>query len=244
MKKLQYIFEQGEHKWGVIARDPEKPDYIIDTNEYIVTSHGHAMLADPGGMEIFPAVLAAISEVFDPRKIKYIFASHQDPDIISSLGLWLEFNGKLKCFMSWLWGGFVPHFGGNDKTFELLPDEGKSISLGRTTIRFVPAHYLHSAGNFHFYDEKAKLYFSGDVGAALLPSEEGGLFVKDFDKHIKYAEKFHQRWMGSNTAKQDWCERASRLDIDMLCPQHGAIYEGKDVQRFIDWFSNLKVGLY
>jgi len=27
-----------------------------------------------------------------------------------------------------------------------------------------------------------------------------------------------------------------------LCPQHGAIYRGKDVARFIDWFARLEVG--
>ena len=243
MKKLKYIYENGDHKWAVVYRDPERPNYIIDTNEYLIMSKGEAMLTDPGGMEIFPAVFSAVSEAFDPRKIKYIFASHQDPDIISSLSLWLEFNGQLKCFLSWLWGTFVPHFGGNDQTFDLLPDAGKSFSFGGITVQFIPAHYLHSAGNLHLYDEKARMYFSGDIGAALMPQGNDDLFVKGFDKHIKLAEKFHQRWMGSNSAKREWCERVSKLDIDMLCPQHGAIYQGEDVHRFIDWFDNLEVGL-
>lgn len=34
-----------------------------------------------------------------------------------------------------------------------------------------------------------------------------------------------------------------RKNIDMLCPQHGAIYCGADVGRFINWFAELKVGL-
>jgi flavorubredoxin len=29
----------------------------------------------------------------------------------------------------------------------------------------------------------------------------------------------------------------------MLCPQHGAIYRGADVQRFISWFDDLQVGI-
>jgi flavorubredoxin len=33
------------------------------------------------------------------------------------------------------------------------------------------------------------------------------------------------------------------MQIDMLCPQHGAIYQGKDVQRFIEWFDALEVGV-
>ena len=242
MKKTTVLFEQGKHKWFVISRDPQKPDYLIDTNEYLVVDGVEAMLLDPGGSEIFPAVFSAITAEFNPHNIKWLFASHQDPDIISSLSLWLDFNPELKCYLSWLWGSFVPHFGGNDKTFVSIPDSGMEILLGSSSLQAVPAHYLHSSGNFQLYDSLAKILFSGDVGAALLPQDEDALFVKNFDQHIRHAEGFHRRWMGSNAAKNDWCERVSRLDIDMLCPQHGAIYQGQDVKRFIDWFSELKVG--
>jgi flavorubredoxin len=173
---------------------------------------------------------------------RQLFLSHQDPDIISSLALWLDFNPHLRCYLSWLWGSFVPHFGGNDQTFIAIPDEGMEVTVGKLKLQALPAHYLHSSGNFHLYDAQAKILFSGDVGAAMLPPELDGLFVKDFDRHIRHAEGFHKRWMGSNEAKLDWCERASRLQLDMLCPQHGAIYQGRDVQRFIDWFAALKVG--
>ncbi len=237
------IYEEGDHKWGMIARDPDRPNYLIDTNEYLIMSDGEALLTDPGGMEIFPAVFAAITDVYDPSQIKQLFASHQDPDIISSLSLWMEFNPELRCHLSWLWGTFVPHFGGNDETFINIPDEGSSIKIGNIDLKTIPAHYLHSSGNFHLYDEKAKMYFSGDVGTAMLDHDDTNVIVKDFSSHIKKAETFHRRWMGSNEAKNDWCSRASDLDIDMLCPQHGAIYQGEDVGRFISWFSELDVGI-
>lgn len=243
MKKTTVIYEQDGHRWVAVARDSEKQGFLIDTNEYLVVNGDQALLTDPGGTEIFPAVFSALSAEFDPRNIQWLFASHQDPDIISSLSLWLEFNPKVRCYLSWLWGSFIPHFGGDDQTFITIPDEGMDIALGNVLLRAVPAHYLHSSGNFHLYDAKAKILFSGDVGAALLPAEMDGLFVQDFDRHIKHAEGFHRRWMGSNEAKLDWCERVSRLQIDMLCPQHGAIYQGADVQRFINWFADLPVGM-
>ncbi|MRR49723.1 MAG: MBL fold metallo-hydrolase [Rhodocyclaceae bacterium] len=242
MKKTEVIFEEGSHKWHAIVRDPNRPDYLVDTNEYLVTVGDEALLLDPGGSEIFPAVFSAVSAQFDPRKIDRVFASHQDPDIASSLSMWLEFNPDLKCYISWLWTSFVPHFGGSKDTFVPIPDQGMDIPLGGLRFQAIPAHYLHSSGNFHLYDPKAKILFSGDVGAALLPPAEGGLFVEDFDRHIRHAEGFHRRWMGSERAKRDWCARVSRLDIQMLCPQHGAIYRGADVGRFIDWFSHLEVG--
>jgi flavorubredoxin len=242
MKKFQTIFEQGDHQWVVITRDPEKPDYLIDTNEYLVMQGDKAILTDPGGMEIFPEVFSAINTEMDARNIVALFSSHQDPDVISSLALWLDFNPQLQCYLSWLWSSFIPHFGGNATTFMAIPDEGMDISLGRLRLRAVPAHYLHSSGNFNLYDPTAKVFFSGDIGAALLPPGQDDLFVKDFDRHIRHAEGFHRRWMGSNEAKMDWCTRVQEMEIDMLCPQHGAIYQGADVMRFINWFSELKVG--
>jgi flavorubredoxin len=243
MKTTQTIFQDGDHKWIAIVRDPGRPEFLVDTNEYLVTHGGQGMLVDPGGLEVFPAVFSAVATEFDPSAISSIFASHQDPDVISSLALWLEFNPQMRCHISWIWASFIPHFGGNASTFAAIPDEGMAISLGGLPLQAVPAHYLHSSGNFHLYDRAAKVLFSGDVGAGLLPPEHNELFVKDFSAHIRYAEGFHRRWMGSNEAKRQWCERVSQLEIDLLCPQHGAIYQGKDVQRFIDWFDGLHVGV-
>lgn len=243
MKTIRVIYEDGAHKWYAIVRDPNRPDYLIDTNEYLVVAGDDAILIDPGGSEVFPAVFSALSTQFDPRKINKIFASHQDPDIISSLSMWAEFNPDVKCYVSWLWSSFVPHFGGTKDTFIDIPDSGIDIVVGGQRLQAIPAHYLHSSGNFHLYDPKAKILFSGDVGAALLPPGEDGMFVENFDRHIRHAEAFHRRWMGSERAKRDWCSRVAQMDIEMLCPQHGAIYQGADVKRFIDWFAHLEVGV-
>jgi flavorubredoxin len=243
MKKAETLFEDGGHRWIVVARDPSRPDFLIDTNEYVVSYGDDAILTDPGGLEIFPAVFAAVCAQLDASKISRIFASHQDPDVISSLGLWLDFNPQLRCYLSWLWTGFIPHFGGAADTFLPMPDEGMPIPLGPITLEAVPAHYLHSSGNLHLYDPAAEIYFSGDVGAALVPPDQNGLFVEDFDRHIQHAGGFHRRWMGCREARDAWCERVAKMKIELLCPQHGAIYRGKDVARFISWFADLDIGV-
>ena len=61
MKNLSYFYENGEHKWAIIARDPDLPNYIIDTNEYLVIHNEQSMITDPGGMEVFPSVFSAIN---------------------------------------------------------------------------------------------------------------------------------------------------------------------------------------
>lgn len=243
MKKAHTIYEQGSHRWVMIARDPTKKGYLIDTNEYLISSDDDNLLTDPGGSEIFPAVFSALATVTDPMKINRLFASHQDPDIISSLALWLDCTPQLRCYISRLWSTFVPHFGGDDHSLVPVPDQGMTLPLGSREVHLIPAHFLHSSGNLHLYDPDARILFTGDVGAAMLPEGEDALYVTNFDQHIRYAEGFHRRWMGSAEAKHDWCERAAKLSIDMLCPQHGAIYQGADVMRFINWFAELPVGL-
>jgi len=74
--------------------------------------------------------------------------------------------------------------------------------------------------------QKAKIYFSGDIGAALIPHDRDYLYVENFDDHIQYINGFHQRWMGSNEVRIDWYERVSKMSTDILCSQNGAIYAG------------------
>ena len=100
---------------------------------------------------------------------------------------------------------------------------------------------IHSSGNFNVYDPQSKILMSGDIGAAL-DKPEAPMFVEDFDEHITKMKKFHQRWMPSNKAKQDWIDRVRRLDIEIMAPQHGSIFRGDDVKRFLDWFEALEVG--
>jgi flavorubredoxin len=110
------------------------------------------------------------------------------------------------------------------------------------SLDFIPAHYLHSSGNFHVYDSRARILFSGDVGAAL-EGPEAPMFVDDFVAHTSKMTMFHQRWMPSNVAKNDWIKRVRGLDIDILAPQHGRLFRGDDVKRFLDWFEALDVGI-
>jgi len=124
------------------------------------------------------------------------------------------------------------------------------MMVGDQKLEIVPAHYLHASANFHVYDPQAKILFCGDVGAALLPNghgiwaggRRGAETARGFDEHIQHAKYFHQRWMPSNAAKKNWIDRVRQLEIDILCPQHGAIYAGENVERFLNWFDGLSVG--
>jgi len=240
--KTQKLFECPSHTWIMFGRDDEKPEAIIDTNQYMVVTNNNSLLMDPGGIELFSAMLAAVIKQVPANKITHLFASHQDPDIISSLGLWDQALPSATLHSPWLWESFIRHFGMNNINYAAIPDEGNTLKLDGVALEFIPAHYLHSSGNFNVYDPEAKILMSGDIGAAM-EAVDAPLFVEDFDEHAKKMRMFHQRWMPSNEAKNDWVRRVRKLDIEMMCPQHGRIFKGDDVKRFLEWFESLEVGV-
>ena len=118
------------------------------------------------------------------------------------------------------------------------------IPLGKSEIVAVPAHFMHSEGNFQFYDPIAKILFSGDLGVSLVDHEQAAKPVEDFDRHIPKMQAFHQRYMISNKILRYWANMARQLDIEMLVPQHGQRFVGKEmVRRFIDWIETLPCGI-
>jgi len=238
------IYKDQGHIWLAFGQDPDKPEKMIDTNQIVIVAGSSAIILDPGGIEVFPPMLAALTDKVAIENIKHLFMSHQDPDIGSSLPLWRQVcNDDVNIYLSKLWTGFVAHLDA-EAPLTPIPDEGMSINLGTTTtLEFIPAHYLHSSGNFSVYDPQARILWSGDIGASLLPKgSQNSFYVEDFDDHVQYMEGFHRRWMGSTRARDAWVERVSKMDVNIMTPQHGLFFKGDDIKRFLDWLGRLDIG--
>lgn len=67
---------------------PHRTKKIIDINQYLIKSAEEAIILDPGGIELFSPMLAGILHHVQIDNITTLFASHQDPNINSSLDLW------------------------------------------------------------------------------------------------------------------------------------------------------------
>lgn len=225
----------------------------IASNQLVIVSEGEAALFDPGGDLTYTPLNIALARHIDiDENLRYVFASHQDPDIIASLPRWLM-HSNCKVVSSKLWARFLPHLVSGFVSSKMnssllnrmieLPDEGIKIPLGDTYIQAIPAHFLHSVGNFHFYDPRSKILFSGDVGAAMTPGEDHK-FVEDMQSHIPLMEGFHRRYMASNRACRAWVNRVRKLDISMIVPQHGKPIKGQPmIQQFLHWFEHLECGV-
>ncbi len=244
--RAEVLYDDGQHKC-LMFFDLVK-GHGIQSNQFMIIDNSEGALIDPGGDLTFAPLSVAIGRYGDLKNLRYIFASHQDPDIISALGRWMmQTQAKVVC--SKLWNRFLPHLAASyleemhnhEQRILALPDGGGMIQLGQSEIYAVPAHFLHSVGNFNFYDRKSKILFSGDVGASVCEGDDNKA-VEDFDAHIKFMKGFHQRYMCSSKACQYWANMVRELNVEMIVPQHGKRFTGENIQRFLDWISELKCG--
>ncbi len=247
IRETQVLWQQGNSGFVWLGAGDPAVERGIASQQYLVFDGDSATVLDPGGYHVFDRVFDNVSRFVQVDRVRELslFLSHQDPDVCASLISWLEARPNAQVIVSALWDRFLEHLAVPvvPRT-RLLADEGDTLALpSGGKLVFVPAHYLHSPGNFSVYHDRSRILFSGDIGAAVVPGDRWRLFVDDFAEHTRYMEGFHRRYMSSNRALRRWVERVRALPIDMICPQHGSILRGDQVPRFFDWLLTLDVGV-
>ena len=240
------LYDKSGHTCILFSDLVDEDGDAVQANQVLVVDHGQGVLLDPGGTMTYNELFMSLSRFFPPKELKYVFASHADPDIVASLPRWLS-GSTTQLLISRLWARFVPHFapaGRTEGRVISIPDRGGVFTLGNSELYVLPAHFLHAEGNFHIYDPMSKILFSGDLGASMLPISQIKEGVADIEKHLSLMLDFHRRYMVSNRACQLWARMAARLEIDMIVPQHGAAIRGRhNVARFIEWIAGLRCGI-
>lgn len=214
----------------------------VQANQHLIVHGGEGMILDPGGHKVYNKALSETTSILGGHKLRYLFLSHQDPDILAATNGWLM-TTDAEAYISQLWIRFVPHFGLDrlvEHRLHPIPDEGMMLELGGLPLMILPAHFLHSVGNFQIYDPVSKILYSGDLGASLGMDYT---IVPNFEAHLPYMEGFHRRYMVSNEVMRSWGRMVRQLDIETIAPQHGAIFKGRDMaEQFITWCENLACG--
>jgi flavorubredoxin len=250
------LFSNGKHRCivfddimknaGILGGDVQSNQFLITHTSASGDEEG--LLFDPGGSKLITHLHQELMKYLPANRIKKLVLSHQDPDTGAGANVWLMLTGaNARIYVSSLWVRFVPHFSRNDfkdDVFVPIQDQGMRLDHNGAEVYLLPAHFLHSAGNFHLYDPLSKILFSGDVGTSFSPDQGPISEVTDFEEHINYMAPFHRRYMASNRASRNWARMVRTLDIDIIVPQHGSRYfKGKlMVNKFIDWMDNLHCG--
>ncbi|MBX3654751.1 MAG: FprA family A-type flavoprotein [Ramlibacter sp.] len=240
------LFRNDHHACLMFTDLIEEDGQAVQANQFLIVDHGTGAVIDPGGNLAFNELFLTMSRHFSPQKLSYIIASHADPDIIASLDRWMT-STQAQLVISRIWERFAPHFTKVGKTENRVigvPDSGGRLPLGQSELWLLPAHFMHSEGNFHFYDPVSRILFTGDLGVSLTTGREAAEPVTDLKAHIPRMEGFHRRYMVSNKILRLWVAMARQLDIAMLVPQHGAPIKGrKAISDFLSWIETLSCGV-
>ncbi len=218
----------------------------VPCNQFLLVNDKWGVLLDPGGNRLFSQLTAEIASYCPPQRLKYIILSHQDPDVGAGLNGWLLITDAVIA-VSELWVRFIPNFLMADLKEERvmgIPDAGVELEFGNASLQLVPAHFLHSPGNFHVFDKTSGILFTGDLGASIGPERENITSREEFERHIAYMSGFHKRYIPHSSACKRWAAMARTMPIRMIVPQHGARFSGEEaVSVFIDWVEQLECAL-
>ena len=103
------LYEDETHK-NVLLEDFGLGGLAVQANQHLIVHEDAGMILDPGGHKVYSKALSETMSSLAGTNLRYIFLSHQDPDIVAAVNGWLM-TTDAEAYISQLWIRFVPHFG-------------------------------------------------------------------------------------------------------------------------------------
>ena len=193
----------------------------VSYNSYVILDEKTAVLDTVDARATEPW-LENLSEALAGRKPDYLVVSHMEPDhganIAKLAALYPEMQvvGNAKTFL------YMDQFFGADavaKERRVVVKDGESLSLGTHTLTFVFAPMVHWPEVMVSYESSEKVLFSADgfgrFGA-----------VAKFDEKADWASEARRYYLNIvgkyGPQVQALLKKAAAVDIQTICPLHGA----------------------
>jgi class 3 adenylate cyclase len=211
----------------------------FSNNPYLMLDEGEGILFDPGpGHPIFrDMIMGKIRQIINPEKIKYIIVHHQDPDLcglIPFIENILHPDVTILCHPRAAL--FIPYYGTRKGIMSICDEDILELKSGRR-IQFFHIPYMHFPGNMFSYDIATSTLFSSDIFGCF--NQNWRLYSDD--SYIEPARKFIEYYVGNRSSLLYAYDRLKSLNIDRICPQHGAIIKD-DIDKFVNLLITTKPG--
>ena len=190
-------------------------------NSYLVEGSEKVALIDTVDHTKSEELLANLESV---KKIDYIVSNHAEQDHSGSIKLVLEKYPKAKVLTTAYCKSMLMdlhHI--KEEKFELVA-ENEEVSLGDKTLKFIFTPWAHWPETMSTYLMEDKILFSCDFLGAHVASDE--LFVGDEKEALKHAKIYYAEiMMPFREVLKRNIEKVEALDIEMIAPSHGPIYD-------------------
>lgn len=173
------------------------------------------------------------------NNIDFIIANHAEQDHSGTIPKILELypnakvvtNAKCKDMLKELL--LIP-----DDRFITVSDR-ETISLGDKTLEFIFAPWVHWPDTMFTYLKEGKILFTCDFFGSHIATSE--LFVKDETKVYESAKRYYAEiMMPFRTSIKKHLERIKDLDIEIIAPSHGPVYNRPEfiLNAYKEWISD------
>ncbi len=229
---------------GALDRDRRLFDELIPLpdgtsyNAYLIKGSEKTALIDSVDPPMYSTLTDNLEEL-NTGKIDYIISHHAEQDHSGSLPKLIKkypeskiiTNQKCKSMLMDLLP--VP-----DKRFMVVGDDD-AVSLGNKTLQFILTPWVHWPETMSTYLKEDKILFSCDFFGSHYATDE--LFVKDVKKIYNAAKRYYAEiMMPFRTSIIKNLEKIESLDIDIIAPSHGPVYNNIDfiINAYREWVSD------
>ncbi len=175
--------------------------------------------------------IARIKSIVDFSNISYIVINHVEMDHSGNIPELMKLAPQAKIITNNAGKlALEAHFDTTGWQYEIVKT-GDSVSIGKHTLAFMTTPMLHWPDSMMTYIPEEKLLLSNDGFGQHYASD--ALFVKDapFDSVMEHAKSYYANILfpfGSQAEKALNTAGDLGLDIEMIAPSHGLIWNGKE----------------
>ena len=212
------------------SRSPQGTTY----NAYLVEDEKNTLF-DTVKAGAHDTLAERIGEVMDPEKIDYIVVNHMELDHAGCLDRMVQACKPEKIFCSPMALKVMESYFNTENWPIEVKKTGDTLSLGKRTVHFLEARMLHWPDSMFSYLAEDKLLIPNDAFGQNIASSER--FADEIDRGVlshAMREYYHNivQPYAPQVLKVLAQVAALNLDIDMIAPDHGLIFRGKEDVAF------------
>jgi nanoRNase/pAp phosphatase (c-di-AMP/oligoRNAs hydrolase)/glyoxylase-like metal-dependent hydrolase (beta-lactamase superfamily II) len=239
------LAEEGTRTWLAFRRPVASLNGSRFTNHYVVCSENQAILIDPGGAADFGPLLAAIADNIALDTIAGIVVTQRSSHSSGSIGMWAEALGYgLPIYASEMIASDLLHTDADLKV-EVISENGGEVPMADGSgLHMMPSPYLPTAASMSLYDPTARVLYTSDIGTAEGAwADDATPFCEQFSLISHAMNAYHQAWLPSAAARDDWLARVDELAVEIVAPRAGPCFRGKDISHFKRWLASMDIGV-
>lgn len=202
-------------------------EYGTSYNSFLIRDEKSA-LVETAHLGFFDEYLEHIREICDIKDIDYIILNHTEPDHSGSVGKLLELNPDITVVGTAATVKYLENIANCDFK-RMVVKEGDTLNLGKRTLKFIPAPFLHWPDSMFTYSEYDKTVFTCDfLGAHYCEPNmlDSKIHYKDaYESAFAY---YYQAIFGPfKKYVLAGLDKLEKLDFDTVCTSHGPILTEK-----------------